>query len=127
MPNAQTFCPYALSAEAFAGAAFGENILGLFRLSGQTILIVEYNISWGDTLAGQPLAKIAYGYGVVPILQQTRDSKGQLCDVLLPTDEQYLKAGDRPLFTFFYQWTAPHRTWRDDAASSLAAIGRCPR
>ena len=95
MPNAQTFCPYALSAEAFAGAAFGENILGLFRLSGQTILIVEYNISWGDTLAGQPLAKIAYGYGVVPILQQTRDSKGQLCDVLLPTDEQYLKAGDR--------------------------------
>ena len=95
MPNAQTFCPYALSAEAFAGAAFGENILGLFRLSGQTILIVEYNISWGDTLAGRPLAKIAYGYGVVPILQETRDREGQLCTVLLPTDEQHLKAGDR--------------------------------
>ena len=30
MPQAHTFCPYALSAEAFAGAAFGENILACF-------------------------------------------------------------------------------------------------
>ena len=95
MPDAQTFCPYALSAEAFAGAAFGENILGLFRLSGQTILIVEYSIAQGDTLAGYPLAKIAYGYGVVPILQETQDRSGQLCTVILPTDEQHLKVGDR--------------------------------
>ena len=95
MPDAQTFCPYALSAEAFAGAAFGENILGLFRLSGQTILIVEYTISWGDTLVGHPLAKIAYGYGVVPILQETQDPHGRPCTVILPTDEQHLSVGDR--------------------------------
>lgn len=95
MPDAQTFCPYALSAEAFAGAAFGENILGLFRLSGQTILIVEYTITWGDTLVGHQLAKIAYGYGVVPILQETKDSQGRPCTVILPTDEQHLNVGDR--------------------------------
>ena len=95
MPDAQTFCPYALSAEAFAGAAFGENILGLFRLSGQTILIAEYAITHGDTLVGHQLAKIAYGYGVVPILRETRDRQGQLCTVLLPTDDQHLVAGDR--------------------------------
>jgi len=95
MPDAQAFCPYALSAEAFAGAAFGENILGLFRLSGQTILIAEYTISWGDTLAGHQLAKIAYGYGVVPILRETEDPQGRPCTIILPTDEQRLEVGDR--------------------------------
>lgn len=95
MPQAQTFCPYALSAEAFAGGAFGENILGLFRLSGQTILIAEYAIESGDTLAGQQMAQVAYGYGVVPILRETRDTKGSLCTILLPTDDQYLRVGDR--------------------------------
>lgn len=95
MPQAQTFCAYALSAEAFAGAAFGENILGLFRLGGQNILIAEYLIEAGDTLSGKQMAQVAYGYGVVPILRETRDEAGSACTVLMPTDEQYLKAGDR--------------------------------
>lgn len=97
MPQAQTFCPYALSAEAFAGAAFGENILGLFRLSGQTILITEYQVEAGDTLVGRQLGQIAYGYGVVPILRETRMASpaGKPATVLLPTDEQTLEAGDR--------------------------------
>ncbi len=95
MPQAQIFCPYALSAEAFAGAAFGENILGLFRLSNQTILITEYAIEHGDTLAGKQIAQIAYGYGVVPIVRETRDRQGNLCTVLMPTDEQRILPGDR--------------------------------
>jgi Trk K+ transport system NAD-binding subunit len=95
MPQAQTFCPYALSAEAFAGAAFGESILGLFRLGGQTILITEYVILPDDTLAHKPMAQIAYGYGVVPILRETRDAQGRLCTVLMPTDEQKVVPGDR--------------------------------
>ncbi|MFK8182087.1 MAG: NAD-binding protein [Phormidesmis sp.] len=95
MPQAQTFCAYALSAEAFAGAAFGENIIGLFRLSGQNILIAEYLISPGDTLSGKQMAQVAYGYGVVPILRETQDAEGNTCTILMPTDEQYLKAGDR--------------------------------
>ncbi|MGC1307050.1 MAG: NAD-binding protein [Phormidesmis sp.] len=95
MPQAKAFCPYALSAEAFAGAAFGENIIGLFRLSKQTILITEYAIQPGDTLSGRAVAQIAYGYGVVPILRETRDAAGKLCTVLLPTDEQVLLPGDR--------------------------------
>ncbi len=95
MPQAQALCPYALSAEAFAGAAFGENILGLFRLSGQTILITEYVIGSGDTLAGKQLAQVAYGYGVVPILRETHDPKGKPCSILMPTDDQRLRVGDR--------------------------------
>ncbi len=95
IPQAQTFCPYALSAEAFAGAAFGENILGLFRLSGQTILITEYSVQAGDTLVYKQMAQVAYGYGVVPILRETKDESGKICAILLPTDEQRLLPGDR--------------------------------
>ena len=95
MPQAQSFCAYALSAEAFAGAAFGENIVGLFRLGGQNILIAEYLIASGDTLSGKQMAQVAYGYGVTPILRETRDDQNNLCRVLMPTDDQYLRAGDR--------------------------------
>ena len=95
MPQAQSFCPYALSAEAFAGAAFGENILGLFRLSGQTVLIAEYEIESGDTLVGKQLAQISYGYGVVPLVRETHDPQGDWCSVLMPTDDQHLRPGDR--------------------------------
>jgi Trk K+ transport system NAD-binding subunit len=93
MPQAQTFCAYALSAEAFAGAAFGENIVGLFRLGGQNILIAEYVIAPGDTLVGKRMGHIAYGYGVVPIVRET--GEGKRFSVILPTDDQRLLEGDR--------------------------------
>ncbi|MEL6554570.1 MAG: NAD-binding protein [Cyanobacteria bacterium J06621_11] len=95
MPQAQAFCAYALSAEAFAGAAFGESILGLFRLSEQTILITEYVVAPGDTLVGKQIAQISYGYGVVPILRETTDTDGNLCTILMPTDEQHLQPHDK--------------------------------
>ena len=95
MPQAHTFCPYALSAEAFAGAAFGENILGLFRLGGQNILIAEYKIVRGDTLEGKQMSQVAYGYGVVPILIETYGLEGNILTMLMPADDQYLVAGDR--------------------------------
>ncbi len=95
MPQAQPFCAYALSAEAFAGAAFGESILGLFRLSDQTILITEYVIAPNDTLVGKQIAHISYGYGVVPILRETNDPSGTRCTILMPTDDQYLQVNDK--------------------------------
>lgn len=67
LPDAKALSAYGLSAEAFAGAAFGENILGLFRLNNQTILVTEYTIEADDTLVGELLSRVAYGYGVVPI------------------------------------------------------------
>lgn len=36
----------------FAGAAFGENIINLFRFNRQTVLVTEYQIEAGDTLNG---------------------------------------------------------------------------
>ena len=91
LPEAQVLCAYALAAEAFAGAAFGENIDNLFRLDNQTILVTEYQIEAGDTLNGLLLADIAYGYGVMPVLYQ----KEQQTPKLMPSDDIRLSVGDR--------------------------------
>lgn len=91
LPNAQVLCAYALAAEAFAGAAFGENIDNLFRIENETILVTEYQIEAGDTLNGLLLADVAYGYGVVPVLYQ----KGQEMPKLMPSNDIRLAIGDR--------------------------------
>jgi hypothetical protein len=82
---------YAVAAEAFAGAAFGENILNLFRLGDRTILVTEYRIENGDTLNGLLLSEVAFGYDVVPILHQQplKDS------ILMPSADIRLAIGDR--------------------------------
>ncbi|MEO0395541.1 MAG: NAD-binding protein [Cyanobacteria bacterium P01_A01_bin.137] len=95
LPQARSFSVYALSAEAFAGAAFGENILGLFRLNHQTILITEYTIEYGDTLNDKPLAEIAYGYGVVPILLRQNQPNRQYQDYPMPSDDMRVRMRDK--------------------------------
>ncbi len=91
LPAAKIIGVYAVAATAFAGAAFGENILNLFRLGDNTILVTEYQIQTGDTLNGLLIADIAYGYGVIPIIYQQPNH----ASVLLPIDEPPLKIGDR--------------------------------
>lgn len=90
-PYAQVLCASALSAEAFAGAAFGENMMGLFRLYHQTVLVTQYQVEAGDTLAGLLLAEVAYGYGVVPIWHQPPDHPPRI----MPPDDLQLQVGDR--------------------------------
>jgi Trk K+ transport system NAD-binding subunit len=91
LPNAQVICAYAVAAEAFAGAAFGERILSLFRLGDRTILVTEYQIEPDDTLNGLMLAEVAYGYGVVPLLYQKPRSTAKF----MPSEDTYLSIGDR--------------------------------
>jgi Trk K+ transport system NAD-binding subunit len=97
LPDARALCAYELSAEAFAGAAFGENMLGLFRLNHQTILVAEYQVEQGDTLEAKLLAEIAYGYGVVPIYYQKGSIalQGETSEVFMPADDLRLHEGDR--------------------------------
>ena len=95
LPQAKAFSVYALSAEAFSGAAFGENILSLFRLQNQTILVTEYRIAAGDHLGGKLLAEVAYGYGVVPILLKARSAQGEWRTIPMPGDELRLQNGDQ--------------------------------
>ncbi len=91
LPQAQVLGTYTVAAEVFAGAAFGENILNVFRLDQRTILVTEYQIEEGDTLNGLLLADIAYGYCVVPILHQ----RPPYFSLLMPPDEIRLEIGDR--------------------------------
>ncbi len=90
LPAAQGLCAYALSAEAFAGAALGEHILGLCRLHDRTVMLVEYTVEAGDTLHHKLIAQVAYGYGLVPILHQRAHIKHWL-----PVDDERLRVGDR--------------------------------
>jgi Trk K+ transport system NAD-binding subunit/tetrahydromethanopterin S-methyltransferase subunit G len=91
LPDATIIGANAVAAEAFAGAAFGENILNLFRWNNQTILVTEYQIETGDTLNGLLLAEFAYGYEVVPILHQKPSYSPQI----FPLDDVRLMVGDR--------------------------------
>ncbi|MDB9312010.1 NAD-binding protein [Spirulina sp. CS-785/01] len=91
LPQAQVLCTYAVMAEAFAGAAFGEKILSLFRFDQQTILVTEYQIEAIDTLHGLLLGDIAYGYGVVPLLHQKPPASPRF----MPWDDVRVEIGDR--------------------------------
>lgn len=96
LPDAKAMAAYALSAEAFAGAAFGENILSLFRLNDRTILVTEYVVAASDTLVNQLLSEVAYGYGVVPIFHQKKHPTSQdTAEGLMPSDDVRLEVGDR--------------------------------
>nr|WP_242019977.1 NAD-binding protein [Nodosilinea sp. FACHB-131] len=90
-PFAQVLCASALSAEAFAGAAFGEQVIGLFRLYEQTVLITQYQIESEDTLVDRLLSEVAYGYGVVPLWHQPQSQPGKI----MPSDDARLQPGDR--------------------------------
>ena len=89
--NVQILSFYEEAAEAFAGAAFGENILSLFRLNNRTILVTEYQIEAEDTLNGLLLAEVAYGYGVAIVLHQHQGQEA----TFMPFPEIRLKIGDR--------------------------------
>ncbi|MDZ8054450.1 MAG: NAD-binding protein [Aulosira sp. ZfuVER01] len=92
LPYARVLGVYALAAEAFVAAAFGENVLNLFRLNGQTTLVTEYQIETDDTLNGKLLAEIAYGYEIVPILHA---KASQSTSKFMPSDDIKLAVGDR--------------------------------
>lgn len=97
LPGARALCAYALAAEAFAAAALGENVLGLFRLQERTVLVTDYQVTVGDTLLGLGLAEVAYGYGVVPIFYEKQGETigGERKQKFFPTDDMVLGAGDR--------------------------------
>ncbi|MEO1068231.1 MAG: NAD-binding protein [Cyanobacteria bacterium J06638_6] len=123
-PFAQVLCASAISAEAFAGAAFGEHVIGLFRLYGQTILVTQYNIETGDTLEELLLSDIAYGYGVVPLWHQRSNQSGSV----MPSEDIRLHSGDRlvVLATIgglrrIEQGQLAPRTWRIHLEKALTA------
>lgn len=91
-PYAKVLCDAVFSAEVFACAAFGENVLSFFHLSDRIVMVTEYNIEEGDTLHGLLLSEIAHGYGVVPILYQKYQQHNYS---LMPWNDVRVNIGDR--------------------------------
>jgi len=92
LPYAHVLCAYALAAEVYVAAAFGENVATLLRLDDRTVIATEYTVEAGDTLNGLLLSEIAYGYGVVPVLhRKPNDSQA----TVLPSDDRLVSGGDR--------------------------------
>lgn len=91
LSDTKVIATYNVAAEAFAGAAFGENILSLFRHNNQTVLTTEYHIEADDTLNGLLISEVNYGYEVVIILYQSESN----LSVLIPSEDTRLHVGDR--------------------------------
>ena len=90
LDDVQILSFYEEAAEAFAGAAFGENIISLFRLKNRTILVTEFQIEVEDTLNGLLIAEVAYGYGVSIVFHQHQGQEPSF----MPVPEIRLKIGD---------------------------------
>ncbi|WJI23281.1 NAD-binding protein [Thermosynechococcus sp. B0] len=122
LPRARPLCAYALAAEAFAGAAFGETMLGLFQIDQQTVLIADYTVTAGDTLEGKLIGEVAYGYAVIPIFYNRHEQflGGEISHQFLPSDTLQLTAGDRLIVLATIDGLrrieqgkmAPRRLWR---------------
>jgi Trk K+ transport system NAD-binding subunit len=92
VPGLRAIGVYGPAAEAFAAAAFGENVFGLTHLEEQTVLVVEYEVERGDTLEGRLVGEAAYGYGIVPLLLARGRGSGHEA---FPSDDLRLEPGDR--------------------------------
>lgn len=88
VPHARAFGVHSVAAEAFAAAAFGESILSLLHIDGETMLVTEYRIEAGDELDGRLLAEVAYGYGLAPLVHRAGGSAA-----FLPPDDDVLRPG----------------------------------
>jgi Trk K+ transport system NAD-binding subunit len=93
LPQAKILCVSSLAATAYAAAALGEHVISLFQALETSVLVVEYHVTQGDTLAQRGLWEIAEGYAVVPVLYQHLDAPAR---VLTPDDAALrLGHGDR--------------------------------
>jgi Trk K+ transport system NAD-binding subunit len=92
VPGVRALGVYGPAAEAFAAAAFGENVFGLTHLDDRTVLVVEYEVERGDTLEGRLVGEAAYGYGLVPLLLARGRGTGA---EPFPSDDLRLELGDR--------------------------------
>jgi Trk K+ transport system NAD-binding subunit len=91
-PHTHALSVYALSAEAFAAGALGENVLSLLRIGRETILTTEFRVEAGDTLEGRLLGDATCGYGLAAIAFQRGNSEPVK---FFPPEDIRLEAGNR--------------------------------
>src|SRR5262249_27898349 len=91
-PHTHALSVYALSAEAFAAGALGENVLNLLRIGPETILTTEFRVEEGDTFEGRLLGDATCGYGLAAIAFQRGTTEPVK---FFPPEDIRLEAGNR--------------------------------
>jgi Trk K+ transport system NAD-binding subunit len=91
-PKTHAMSVNALSAEAFAAGALGENVLHLLRIGDETILTTEFRVEYGDTFQGRLLGDVTCGYGLAAVVLQRAGSDPV---EFFPSEDIRLGAGDR--------------------------------
>ena len=90
-PGMEVVNPLELAAEAVVATAFGERVRDVLRVADTNLLLTDYRVEEGDTLAGRSLGQIAEGYGVMPV---SLTPAGQTKSLLLPKPDRVLQPGD---------------------------------
>jgi hypothetical protein len=63
-PGMEVINPLELAAEAVVATAFGERVREVLRVADTNLLLTDYRVESGDTLAGKSLGQISEGFGV---------------------------------------------------------------
>ena len=90
-PGMEVVNPLELAAEAVVATAFGERVREVLRVADTNLLLTDYRVEEGDTLAGRSLGQIAEGYGVMPV---SLTPEGQTKSLMLPKPDRVLHPGD---------------------------------
>jgi hypothetical protein len=90
-PGMEVVNPLELAAEAVVATAFGERVREVLRVADTNLLLTDYQVEEGDTLAGRSLGQIAEGYGVMPV---SLTPEGQTKSLMLPKPDRVLHPGD---------------------------------
>ena len=90
--GASVISPIELGADVVVATAFGERVEGVWRIRGQNLLQVRYQVCPGDTLVGNTVSRLDHGYGLTVLsLQRT----GQPRPLAIPSPGTLLAAGDQ--------------------------------
>lgn len=90
-PGMEVINPLELAAEAVVATAFGERVREVLRVADTNLLLTDYRVEEGDTLAGRSLGQIAEGYGVMPV---SLIPEGQTKALMLPGLDRVMQPGD---------------------------------
>ena len=90
-PGMEVINPLELAAEAVVATAFGERVREVLRVADTNLLLTDYRVESGDTLAGKSLGQISEGFGVMPI---SLIPNGQTKGLMLPGLDRVVQPGD---------------------------------
>ncbi|MFM7266339.1 MAG: hypothetical protein ACKOZW_12275, partial [Cyanobium sp.] len=90
--GASLISPLEIGADVAVATAFGERVEGVWRVRGENLLQVRYEVSTGDGLVGRTRSRLEHGYGLTVLcLLRHRDPRA----LAMPAPGTVMAAGDQ--------------------------------